>query len=233
MLRSTSTMEFTHDPAAGREPGPRGWPPPKHESGLPGQSHASNAPSHLGGIRSKRTRSSAEVQGSSLNLSRASSRSLFRAVNAASSRPYYIFLIATYRRASGSDLTATTPSAAAPAARAIAVTYPSVRITYLLSSASPRRPPATSMSRIPERAARCAGGHPRPPGLLSASSRPSDLAVTLGNGGRRGCQPAHCRVPESRHVTRIASHRSAGHLLTAPEDRLGQAITCIVFAMLR
>ena len=74
--------------------------------------------------------------------------------------PYYIFLIATYRRTSGSDLTATTPSAAAPAAMVIAVTYPSVRITYLLSSTGPRQRPATLMSRIPERAARCAGGRP-------------------------------------------------------------------------
>jgi len=45
---------------------------------------------------------------------------------------YYIFLIARYRRTSGSALTATSPSAAAAAARAIVVTYPSVRIIFLL-----------------------------------------------------------------------------------------------------
>ncbi len=50
----------------------------------------------------------------------------------------YIFLIATNRRTSGSDLTATTPSAAPTAAMVIAVTYPSVRITFLLLSGGPR-----------------------------------------------------------------------------------------------
>ena len=44
----------------------------------------------------------------------------------------HIFLIAMYRRASGSDLTATTPSAAPAAAAVIAVTYPSFCITFLL-----------------------------------------------------------------------------------------------------
>ena len=44
---------------------------------------------------------------------------------------------------------------------------------------------------------------------------------------------AHYRVQEGRHVTRIVSHRSGGQLLTAPEDRLCQAMTCIVFATLR
>jgi hypothetical protein len=45
---------------------------------------------------------------------------------------YYIFLIVRYRRISGSDLTAISPSAAAAAAAVIAVTYPIVRITFLL-----------------------------------------------------------------------------------------------------
>jgi hypothetical protein len=43
---------------------------------------------------------------------------------------YYIFLIATYRRTSGSDLTAASPSAIPAAAMVIAVAYPSVRITF-------------------------------------------------------------------------------------------------------
>src|SRR5271168_4292230 len=47
---------------------------------------------------------------------------------------YYIFLIAMYRRASGSDLTATSPSAVPAAAIVIAVTCPSVRVTFLLLS---------------------------------------------------------------------------------------------------
>ena len=42
----------------------------------------------------------------------------------------HIFLIATYRRTSGRDLTAITPSPAPAAAMVIAVTYPSVRITF-------------------------------------------------------------------------------------------------------
>ena len=46
---------------------------------------------------------------------------------------YYIFLIAMYRRASGSDRTATSPSAVPAAAIVIAVTYPSVRITFSCS----------------------------------------------------------------------------------------------------
>jgi hypothetical protein len=46
---------------------------------------------------------------------------------------YYIFLIATYRRTSGSDLTATSPSAIPAAAMVSAVTYPSVRITFSCS----------------------------------------------------------------------------------------------------
>ena len=46
---------------------------------------------------------------------------------------YYIFLIAIYRRTSGSDLTATSPAAIPAAAMAIAVTYPSVRITFSCS----------------------------------------------------------------------------------------------------
>jgi hypothetical protein len=45
---------------------------------------------------------------------------------------YYILRISRYRRASGSDLTASTPSVAAAAASVIAVTYPSVRIIFLL-----------------------------------------------------------------------------------------------------
>lgn len=44
----------------------------------------------------------------------------------------HIFFIATYRRASGSDLTAITPSAAPAAAMVIAVTYPSFCIIFLL-----------------------------------------------------------------------------------------------------
>jgi hypothetical protein len=43
-----------------------------------------------------------------------------------------VFLIATYRRTSGSDLIVNSPSAAAAAAMVIAVTYPSTRITFLL-----------------------------------------------------------------------------------------------------
>jgi hypothetical protein len=46
---------------------------------------------------------------------------------------YYIFLIAMYRRTSGSELTATSPSAVPAAAMAIAVTYPSVRIAFSCS----------------------------------------------------------------------------------------------------
>jgi hypothetical protein len=45
---------------------------------------------------------------------------------------YYIFFIVRYRRASGSDLTATSPSATAAAAAVIVVTNPIVRITFLL-----------------------------------------------------------------------------------------------------
>jgi hypothetical protein len=45
---------------------------------------------------------------------------------------YYIFRIVTYRRISGSDLTAASPSAAATAAVVIVVTYPIVRIIFLL-----------------------------------------------------------------------------------------------------
>jgi hypothetical protein len=104
---------------------------------------------------------------------------------------------------------------------------------------------------IPERAVSPAA--PPPPGSLPACSRRSYLAAVLGNGGRRGCRPAHYRVPEGRHATRIESHRSAspdgpqagdrtcprplpgaadlprragGQLMTAPQDRLCQAITC-------
>jgi hypothetical protein len=50
---------------------------------------------------------------------------------------YYIFLIARYRRTSGSDLTATSPTATAAAAMAIVVTYPSVRIILLLLFGGP------------------------------------------------------------------------------------------------
>lgn len=45
----------------------------------------------------------------------------------------YIFLIAMNRRSSGSDLTATSPSAVPAAAMVIAVTYPIVRITFSCS----------------------------------------------------------------------------------------------------
>jgi hypothetical protein len=86
---------------------------------------------------------------------------------------YYIFLIATYRRISGSDLTATKPSAIPAAAMVIAVTYPSVRITFSCSSADPRQRPATSLSLIPEQAARCTAGQP-----LTAAKDPSCQAVT-------------------------------------------------------
>ena len=41
-------------------------------------------------------------------------------------------------------------------------------------------------------------------------------------------RPAHYRVEEGLHVTRIDHHRSGGQLLTAPEDRLSQAMTCIL-----
>jgi hypothetical protein len=44
----------------------------------------------------------------------------------------HIFFIAMYRRTSGSDLTAITPSAAPAAAVVIAVTYPSFCIIFLL-----------------------------------------------------------------------------------------------------
>jgi hypothetical protein len=47
------------------------------------------------------------------------------------------------------------------------------------------------------------------------------------------CGPEHYRVKESRQVTRIKSYRSGSQLLTAPEDRPGQATMCIVFAALR
>jgi hypothetical protein len=46
---------------------------------------------------------------------------------------FYIFLIAMYRRTSGSDLTATSPSAVPAAAMVITTTYPSVRITFSCS----------------------------------------------------------------------------------------------------
>ena len=63
-----------------------------------------------------------------------------------------------YRRASGSDLTATSASAVPAATMVIAVTYPSVRITFLLLLADPRQRPATLMSLIPEQAAHRTGG---------------------------------------------------------------------------
>ena len=58
---------------------------------------------------------------------------------AASIRPFglaprQIFLIARYRRVSGSALTAITPSTIPATARVIAVTYPSARIIFLLPS---------------------------------------------------------------------------------------------------
>ena len=46
--------------------------------------------------------------------------------------PRQIFLIATYRRVSGSALTASTPTAIPATVRVIAVTYPSARIIFLL-----------------------------------------------------------------------------------------------------
>jgi len=58
----------------------------------------------------------------------------------------HIFLIATYRRTSGSDLTAITPSPAPAAAMVIAVMYPSVASLFSCSSADPR--PARLMSSI-------------------------------------------------------------------------------------
>jgi hypothetical protein len=57
-----------------------------------------------------------------------------RGTHAASDRDAarHIFFIATYRRTSGSDLAAITPSAAPAAAMVIAVTYPSFCIIFLL-----------------------------------------------------------------------------------------------------
>jgi hypothetical protein len=86
---------------------------------------------------------------------------------------YYIFLIATYRRISGSDLTATSPSAIPAAAMVIAVTYPSVRITFSCASADPGQRPATLLSLIPEQAARCTAGQ-----LPTAAEDRSCQAVT-------------------------------------------------------
>jgi hypothetical protein len=92
---------------------------------------------------------------------------------------YYIFLIAMYRRASGSDLTAASASAVPAAAMAIAVTYPSVRITFSCSSAGPRQRPATLMSLIPEQAARRTGGRSGRRGL---TARPQQAFLP-------GCRP--------------------------------------------
>ena len=109
-------------------------------------------------------------------------------------RRYYIFLIAMYRRASGSDLTATTPSAVPAAAMVIAATYPSARITFSCSSAGPRQRPATWLSLIPEQAARRTGGRsgrrrthgPPAAGLLTwlpssatAADEDASLRITL------------------------------------------------------
>jgi hypothetical protein len=93
---------------------------------------------------------------------------------------YYIFRIATYRRTSDRDLTATSASAAAAAAMVIAVTYPSVRITF---------PPALQRVRdsgrdidVPHPGAgstlRWRLPPPRP-GSLPACGRPSYLAAVL------------------------------------------------------
>ena len=94
---------------------------------------------------------------------------------------HYIFLIVRYRRITGSDLTATSPSAAAVAAMVTVVTYPIVRIIFLLlirgSAAAARDidvPHPGAGSEL----------NPPPPGLLPACGRRSYLAAVLGNGGR-------------------------------------------------
>jgi hypothetical protein len=94
---------------------------------------------------------------------------------------FYIFLIVRYRRTSGSDLTATSPSAAALAAAVIVVMYPIARIIFLsliCGSATAARdanvadPGAGSKLSLP------------PPGSLPACGRRSYLSAFLGNGGR-------------------------------------------------
>ena len=96
----------------------------------------------------------------------------------------YIFLIATYRRTSGSDLTATSPSAAPAAATVIAITYPSVRIVFLLLVSG-----SATADRDIDVHHLGAGSAPRwqppwSPGSLTACSGPSYLAAGPGNGGR-------------------------------------------------
>ena len=93
----------------------------------------------------------------------------------------YIFLIIRYRRTSGSDLTATSPSAAAQAAAVIVVMYPIARIiclSFICGSATGGRnigvPHPGAGSKL----------SPPPPGSLPARGRRSYLPAFLGNGGR-------------------------------------------------
>src|SRR5579862_2485919 len=81
---------------------------------------------------------------------------------------YYIFLIAIYRRTSGSDLTATSPTAIPAAAMVSAVTYPSVRITFSCSSAGLE----TSARDIDVPNPGAGSALPGRPGLLPACSAP-------------------------------------------------------------
>ena len=92
----------------------------------------------------------------------------------------HIFLIARYRRTSGADLTASTPSAAPVAVMATAATYPSVRITFLLIfSGSTIRDIGVFHS--------AAGGAPAlmaAPGSWTGLRQASYLAAVLDGGGR-------------------------------------------------
>ena len=93
----------------------------------------------------------------------------------------YMFRAVRYRRTSGSDLTASSPSAAAATAMMTVVTYPSVRIIFLLLL----RGSATAVRGIDVRHPG-AGSDPGPslPGSLPACCGRPYLAAVLGNGGR-------------------------------------------------
>jgi hypothetical protein len=91
----------------------------------------------------------------------------------------HMFLIATYRRRSGTDLTASNPSAAPAAAMAMAATYPSVRMmSLLLVSGS-----MTAARHMDVHLSRC-GQHPACAGSLPVWPGPSHLIAVPGQGGR-------------------------------------------------
>jgi hypothetical protein len=90
-----------------------------------------------------------------------------------------MFLIATYRRRSGADLTASSPSAAPAAAMAMTATYPSVRMMSLLlvsESVTTARLADVHLSRGGRRLVSA--------GVLPVWGGPSCLIAISGRSGR-------------------------------------------------